>query len=92
MALKAKKHQLKLEMERITEEVSRAEKDLLEKLDQKTSLKSDTYSIQEQVTERRFPSWKEHFISFAGKGRADDIIADTEPKVYRSVLIKKHAA
>jgi hypothetical protein len=42
--------------------------------------------IQENV--RRYPAWKEHFLSRLGKAEADTILEATTPTVHKKLVIE----
>ncbi len=46
------------------------------------------YAVSVSVSERRYPSWKEHFISLMGKEKADQILEQTTPTIYRRLVVK----
>lgn len=44
--------------------------------------------LEIKESQRRYPAWKEHFIEFCGKAKADEVIDATEPKIHLSLVIK----
>lgn len=41
-----------------------------------------------QVMERRFPAWKEEFISRLGKTEADLVLESTPSKIYKRLVVR----
>lgn len=79
---------LKGEMDRLKQQLDDHEADIIAWIDAGASVSSRFYGIDVRETERRFPAWKEHVIELAGKDAADDVLEATEPKLYRSLVVK----
>lgn len=92
MVMKTRQRQLKSELDSLTEQIAQSEQAILNRFLDEEFVRTETYSLQAHVAERRFPCWKELFISFLGKEKADEIVAKTEPKVYRTLRINKFVA
>lgn len=46
------------------------------------------FELSVRNAERRYPAWKEHFISRLGKIEADEVLAATSPPIHRKIIIK----
>lgn len=79
---------LKDRLEAIDKAIKSTEADILAKIDSGADTSACGHHVYVQSTERRFPAWKEHFITFMGKAKADAILEGTTPEIYRKVLIK----
>lgn len=75
-------------LERIQESLRSAEQGIIAKLDQGADVSWCSFGLQVKEALRRFPSWKDHFISLAGKEAADRIVETTTPKIYRNLVVE----
>jgi hypothetical protein len=88
--IKAKKDarlKLKRRLAEVEQDLKGQEQYLIELLDNGAEVISER-EIKIKNTERRYPSWKEHFISLCGKDLADEVLESTEPKIHRELIIK----
>lgn len=88
--LKAKKDarsQLKKKLAEVEDDLKCQEQSLIEMIDNGAEVLSDR-EVNIKKTERRYPSWKEHFINDCGKDMADEVLELTAPKVHRELIIK----
>jgi hypothetical protein len=46
------------------------------------------FAVSIQSSEKRYPKWKEEFISRLGKPLADEVLEGTSPTVHRKLVIK----
>lgn len=88
--LRAKKDarsQLKKKLAEVEDDLKRQEQSLIEMIDNGAEVLSDR-EVKIKKIERRYPSWKEHFINECGKDLADEVLKLTTPKVHRELIIK----
>jgi len=89
LALKESIKALNRRIELLTESLDKSEQNLIAKLDFGADPSACGFDLSVRETEKRFPAWKEHFISAQGKAEADRILESTEAKLYRDLIIKK---
>ncbi len=87
LAMKESKANLKKRLELISSSIADLESDLIAKVERGEVI-DGKFTLKVKRTEKRFPAWKEHFISLAGKEEADAILDSTIPKVYKALNIK----
>lgn len=78
---------LKEQMESVKSQIEACEKKIIRDLELGAPVDSQFYWLKIKEFERRCPSWKQQFIAFAGQQEADKVIAETEPRVYQSLMI-----
>lgn len=88
LALREAKDGLKRRIELIEGSLREAEAALVLALETQPELIYGDYTLSVKVTEKRYPAWKEHFLTHAGKERADRILLETAPRIYKSLIIK----
>lgn len=79
---------LKHLLERVQESLREIEDDLVARLDRGADVSGCTYALRIRESARRFPAWKEHFINLAGKDAADQVLEQTEPKMFRNLVVE----
>ncbi|POB13862.1 hypothetical protein [Halobacteriovorax sp. DA5] len=85
--LRETKKILQDQLKDMTDNLHHLEESVISKLkDGCINLTTKQLTIKE--SQRRFPSWKEHFIEKCGKQMATVIIENTEPKRYETLTIK----
>lgn len=90
LAMKKQLKTLQGKMERIQEAIKCKEADLINLVDGGAASPAGfTLSIRE--FEKRYPAWKEHYISLTSQEQAEAILKQTEPTLYRNLVIKKVA-
>ena len=77
---------LKKRLEEIEANLEQAEEGVI-KLVEAGSIVSTTYPIRVKTSERHFPSWKDAFISHLGLTAAAKVLAQTEPRIYKTLII-----
>ena len=87
IALKSTLKQLKKQVESISSSLSHAESVLVEKLEAGASSPFG-FSLAVKEVARKFPAWKEYFISRLGKNEADKVLESVEPKIYKNLTVK----
>lgn len=88
LAMREMELRYKRMLERAHEAVRLAEQNIIMKLDMGADTSGCGYGLRIREVERRYPAWKEFFISLAGKAEADRVSEATEPKVYRNLVIE----
>lgn len=83
-AQKGLRHRLKL----MDDAIEKAESEIMEQLDCGVDLSACGYELSIQETVRRYPAWKEHFISRMGKEVADSVMENTAPVLHRKLVVK----
>lgn len=86
LAMREAKAHLKKRLELMAESISELEESLLDKIEGGAAPQGYELSIRQ--SEKRFPKWKEEFINVAGKAEADAVLEATDPKIYKSLIIK----
>lgn len=88
LSQRASEKRIKRLLERVQESVKAYEQEIIAKLDRGADVNTGNFGLRIRVSNRRFPAWKEHFISVAGKEAADQILERTEPKVHRNLIVE----
>lgn len=91
LALRESIQGLKRRVELLDESLGQAELGLIAKLDFGADTEGCGFLLSIRETSKRFPAWKEHYISACGKNAADRILGSTEAKLYRDLVVKKAA-
>lgn len=91
LALKESIQALKRRIELLTEGLDQSEKNIIAKLDLGANSFNCGLELTIRESQKRFPAWKEHFLAKCGKEAADEILSNTEPKIYRDLIIKRVA-
>ena len=79
---------LKKRLSLLEEAMKGQEGQLISQIEGGAELATVPYLISIQIIERRFPAWKEEFISRLGKQLADQIHQATRPRIYKSLVVK----
>ena len=79
---------LKANLADVEKAMQEAESQLITKIDEGAVLATDQFVVSIREIERRFPAWKEHYIAVAGKDAADQVLNETEAKLYRNLVVK----
>lgn len=87
IALKETKDALIARIEKLDELLANAERSLISLIDQGADASQAGYTLSVRTTERRYPAWKEHFIQHLGQEAARNVLENTEPRVYRSLVV-----
>jgi hypothetical protein len=83
--LKDVRARLKKQLSKIESEVKGQEQNIISMYESGAELNTSIeFKVKER--ERRYPSWKEHFISECGKELADQVVSETEPKKYKEIV------
>lgn len=53
------------------------------------SVVKTTHPLRVKTSERHFPSWKDAFISQLGLHAAAKVLAQTAPRIYKTLVITK---
>lgn len=91
LAMKESIAALKRRIELLTKSVNQTEENLIAKIDLGANAAACGFLLSVRDSEKRFPAWKEHYISACGKEAADRILESTEAKLYRDLIFKKAA-
>lgn len=84
--LRESKAFIKKRLEQIDSDLAALEDDLIARIEDGARIESHHY-VSIKTTERRYPSWKDAFISVAGELEAKRIIDATTPTLSKSVVI-----
>ena len=88
LAMRDAQKGLKERLRLMEESVDKIEKDLIAAVASGADLSQCGYEVSLQTVERRYPAWKEHFISKLGKEAADAVMNSTAPTTFQRVVIK----
>jgi len=88
LAMRETQRSMRERLALIDESISGLENEVLTAIDLGADLRNLKYAVSVQTTERRYPSWKEHFISRLGKSEADSVLELTAPVTHRKLVIK----
>lgn len=88
LAMRETQKGLKERLALMEEAISQAEDLILSSIDAGADLSRLGYTVEVQESSRRYPAWKEHFISRLGKDAADAVLEGTKPTVFRKLVIK----
>ncbi len=77
---------LKKRLEEIEANLEQAEEGVIRLVEAGSAIET-TYPIKVKVSERHFPSWKDAFISHLGLTAAAKVLAQTEPRIYKTLII-----
>ena len=79
---------LKRRLDEIESALEQAEEDVI-KLVEAGAVVKTSYPIKVKTSERHFPSWKDAFISHLGVNAAAKVLAQTVPRIYKTLIITK---
>jgi hypothetical protein len=88
IAMRETQRSLKERLTLMDDAIHTAQEAILGALDAGADLSYCPYSLSIQVQERRYPKWRDEFVSRLGKTEADQILANTTATVYRKLVIK----
>jgi hypothetical protein len=88
MAMRETQRALKDRLELMDRSIKDAETNLIAQIEAGADITQCGYDVSVQAVERRYPTWKEHFIESLGKDAADAVLEATKPTVYKRVVIK----
>lgn len=88
LALRESRKALADRLQLIEAALSESENEIIAQIDAGADLSQTGYAISINESERRFPRWKEEFISIAGKPAADRVLEATPATVYRRLVVK----
>ena len=87
LSLRDKRRFLKKQMDLVDGSLRECEQKLIERFSN-GALVDEGYDLYVRAVERRYPAWKEHFISQVGKEAADEVLKSTAPRRYFDLIIK----
>ncbi len=88
IAMRETQKSLKDRLALMDQSIDQLSEKLIGLVDSGADLSQCGYHVSIQTSERRYPAWKEHFISRLGKADADDILEATTPVIHRKLVIK----
>jgi len=88
LAMRETQRALKDRLRVMDDALDKAESTLIDAIDNGVDLSSIGYNVEVQENTRRYPAWKEHFISRLGKSEADAVMASTPETFHRKLVIK----
>jgi hypothetical protein len=84
--LRESKAFLKKRLEQIDSDLAALEEELIARIEAGARIESH-YPVSVKTSERRYPSWKDEFISVAGESKAKKVIDSTTPTISKSIVI-----
>lgn len=88
LAMRETRKALQERLELVEKALSTAEDEIIGLIELGADVASAGYALSVNESQRRYPAWKEHFISFMGKAKADDILEATPATIYKKLVIK----
>ena len=79
---------LKKRLEQIDSELDTLEEELIGRIENGAAI-TCRYPISVKTTERRYPSWKEAFVTLAGEQEAKKVTDSTPPTITKSIVISQ---
>lgn len=79
---------LKKRLDTVTKTVDELESQVISQVEAGTDFSAMGYLVRIQETIRRYPAWKEHFLSRVGKAEADAILEATPPTIDKKLIIE----
>lgn len=86
MNLRESKAFIKKRLEQIDCDLAALEDDIIVRIESGARIESP-HPICVKITERRYPSWKDAFITVAGELEAKKVIDSTTPTISKSIVI-----
>lgn len=86
--LREGREQLKKQLSDIEARLELAEDTIIQRLEFGVKVRS-RYPLEIKTRERYFPSWKEAFLNRLGNAEAAKVLAQTTPKIYKTLIIEK---
>ncbi len=86
MNLRESKAFIKKRLEQIDSDLTALEDELIARIEGGARSES-RYPISIKTSERRYPSWKDAFISVAGASEAEKVINSTTPTISKAIVI-----
>lgn len=86
--LRESREQLKRRLAEVEDSLILAEEAVIQRLEVGAKVQAK-YPLEIKTRERYFPSWKDAFLSRLGETEAAKVMAQTPPRVYKSLLILK---
>lgn len=86
MNLRESKAFIKKRLEQIDSDLATLEEVLIARIEAGARIESH-HPVSIKTRERRYPSWKEEFISVAGESKAKKVIESTTPTISKSLVI-----
>lgn len=77
---------LKRRLDEVEAALENAEEDVIKLVEAGSAVKT-TYPLRVKTSERHFPSWKDAFIQHLGVNAAAKVLAHTEPRIYKTLII-----
>ena len=84
--LRDSKSFLKKRLEQVDTDLSAAEEELITRIEAGARIQS-RYPVSIKTSERRYPSWKDAFITAVGEMEAKKVTDSTEPTIAKSIVI-----
>lgn len=88
LAMRETQNTLRDRLAVMDEAIKKSETALLGQIESGADLSGCRYSVNVEEFTRRYPAWKEHFISRLGKSEADAVMDSTAPVILRKLVIK----
>lgn len=91
LSLREARANLKKKLEMVDTAIEDAEQAIMTAIENGADLSHCQYTVDVKEVTKRYPAWRDHLIQHLGKAKADQILEETEPKVYRNLVIKDAA-
>lgn len=88
LALRESQKALKARLDLIVRALDTAENKIVQSIESGADLAHCRFSLSIHEISRRYPAWKEHFISHCGKVEADQVLESTTPTIHKKLEIK----
>lgn len=87
LAMRETQKGLKERLKLMDEAVEKAEETIIDMVCKGADTFACGFEVRIQELERRYPAWKEHFISRLGKAEADSVMENTAPVMHRKLVV-----
>lgn len=89
LAMREAAKMLKERLATVENSLDQAEQEIMEAVDAGADFSALGYEVAIQESSRRYPKWKEEFLSRLGKSAADAVTESTPATIYRKLVITK---
>ena len=79
---------LKKRLDAMAETVDELESEIITQVEGGMDFSATGYNVRIQESIRRYPAWKEHFLSRLGKAEADAVLEATAPTIHKKLAIE----
>lgn len=79
---------LKKRLDAMAETLNELETEIIAQIEEGMDFSRLGYHVRVQETVRRYPAWKEHFLSYVGKAEADAVLEATPPIIHKKLIVE----